>query len=199
LYKSYEYTDEDIVDYLENCRDEFYNEVLRLIKETYGLKFDYNSLLSQEEKYIYTHYLYSFFVLHIENHLVDYYYNEITQNLESYYDTLPEVNTKDMMYTMYLKSLNKNNSKLLKYLSTIMEECEIEYIDEFIINCIKEDTEELENSSINDILVTETYVEMVTCDTEEFNSIVKKILSASNVLSLVRGKLFNYLLKKEGK
>lgn len=176
--------------------DDILDTISNAIEDQININIEYSSVLDMETKFEYVHALYNFFVIDLQNELVDMIFNYVIGNKDQLTElidkTLDPEDRKNLSYQYIRKDINNKYTPLIYYLDTIIETLDIPNNEDIIEFMTIGDEDELSNSLVNQMLVDNIQVQ---CDHKEnlvdtFESVLK---GNNDIQRLTAIKLINEL------
>ena len=195
--------DNDIKVLLVTSKTEFYAYVCKLLFKKFNLNFTFNfTYTTNEERFLYIEALYKYFVLDMEDTLINYVVNNMITNSKSIIKSMKSlVNKKDIAFTMYKKELeNSDYATLIYNVENYIETLDKESIEDFIEDSLSMKDEPIEGyrELVKELFLNETdnLIEDLSFNFSGIKSVLKYILtdSTSTVLK-IKTSLLEYYKK----
>lgn len=190
--------DIDLIQRVNDSRENIYNDIIELIKDKFGLEFTFNFSLSDEEIRIYTESLYKFFVININNTIASYIINRILIDKKNIIKSMKKsVNKKDINYSIIRKAVGNPDDAVVVYnIENYIDSIDITTIEEFIETTVDGIEEEEYISDMRDMFLDETNPALsdVSCNTDIIERIIKNMIDQNmSILLNIRTELVERL------
>lgn len=190
--------DIDLIQRVNDSRENIYNDIIELIKDKFGLEFTFNFSLSDEEIRIYTESLYKFFIININNTIASYIINRILIDKKNIIKSMKKsVNKKDINYSMIRKAVGNPDDAVVVYnIENYIDSIDITTIEEFIETAIDGIEEEEYISDMRDMFLDEMNPALsdVSCNTDIIERIIKNMIDQNmSILLNIRTELVERL------
>lgn len=174
-------TEVDKVDSIKIVFDKILDDISDAIEKEISTDIEYSQVLSLNDKFDYVKSLYEFFIINIEDELVDLVVNYTVKNKKSlselFNSNLHTDERKNLSYNYLRNSIDNEYTTMIYHIDTVIETMDIQFNEEIIELMTLNDEEEFTNFTVNRILVDNV---LVDCDYKDILLDVFKPLLVDN-------------------